>query len=175
MFPEAPQGFEHHGAGDRQEWEGEHEALDLPPYCFCFRPGLELSQSTPRLRPISRKEPEQLRDGNRGSGAPGGCPHQTDRAIFSRVLRAVLQTEAGRRLGQLRDGPRGHVVRVSSSSVRRRVGWAASTLCLGAAQALVYLHPTRFAYACLVACGSCDPSGPFVAGTLPCLEPLARV
>jgi hypothetical protein len=90
------------------------------------------------------------------------------------ALRGVLQTEAGRRLGQLRDGPRDHVVRVSSLSVRRRGGWAASTLCLDAAQALVYLHPTRFTYACFVACGSCDPSGPFVAGTLPCLEPLAR-
>jgi hypothetical protein len=30
--PRRPQGFEHHLAGERQEWEGEHEALDLPPY-----------------------------------------------------------------------------------------------------------------------------------------------
>jgi hypothetical protein len=32
VLPDAPQGLEHHGAGERQEWEGEHEALDLPPY-----------------------------------------------------------------------------------------------------------------------------------------------
>jgi hypothetical protein len=32
VLPDALQGFEHHGAGERQEWEGEHEALDLPPY-----------------------------------------------------------------------------------------------------------------------------------------------
>ena len=32
MLPDATQGLEHHGAGERQEWEGEHEALDLPPY-----------------------------------------------------------------------------------------------------------------------------------------------
>ena len=27
-----PQGLEYHRAGERQEWEGEHEALDLPLY-----------------------------------------------------------------------------------------------------------------------------------------------
>ena len=32
MLPDAPQGFEHYGAGEWQEWEGEHKALDLPPY-----------------------------------------------------------------------------------------------------------------------------------------------
>jgi hypothetical protein len=32
VLPDAPQGLEHYGAGERQEWEGEHEALDLPPY-----------------------------------------------------------------------------------------------------------------------------------------------
>ena len=119
MLPDTPQGFEHHGAGERQEWECEHEALDLPPYCFCFRPGLELSQArcgefredlrregrgsgatdVPehlpgtltflRLPPVQGvdkqvKEPERFRDGNRGPGAPGGCPHQTDRRIFSK-------------------------------------------------------------------------------------------
>ena len=45
MLPDAPQGLEHHGAGDWQDWEGEHEALDLPPSYFCLRPGLELSQA----------------------------------------------------------------------------------------------------------------------------------
>jgi len=32
VLPGAPQGFVHHGVGERQDWEGEHEALDLPPY-----------------------------------------------------------------------------------------------------------------------------------------------
>ena len=43
MLHNTPQGFEHHGAGEPQEREGEHEALDLPPYCFWIRPGFELS------------------------------------------------------------------------------------------------------------------------------------
>ena len=32
VLPDALQGLEHHGAGEHQEWEGEHEALDLPLY-----------------------------------------------------------------------------------------------------------------------------------------------
>ena len=32
MLPGAAQGFVHHGTSDRQDWEGEHEALDLPPH-----------------------------------------------------------------------------------------------------------------------------------------------
>jgi hypothetical protein len=114
VLPDAPQGFEHHGAGYRQYRECEHEAIDLPPHCFCIRPGLELSQAcigefgedlrrercgsgatdTPEHLPGTLtfvwlpavqgvdeqiKEPERLRDGNRGSGPPGGCLRQTDR------------------------------------------------------------------------------------------------
>src|SRR5215213_5029458 len=45
VLPDAPQGFEHHGAGERQYREGEHEALYLPPYRRRIRPGLELSQA----------------------------------------------------------------------------------------------------------------------------------
>jgi hypothetical protein len=45
VLPDAPQGLEHHGAGEHQDWEGEHEVLDLPPYCLCIRPGLELTQA----------------------------------------------------------------------------------------------------------------------------------
>ena len=32
MLPDALQGLKHHGAGERQDWECEHEALDLPLY-----------------------------------------------------------------------------------------------------------------------------------------------
>ena len=32
MLPDAPQGFEHHGTGERQDRECEHETLDLPAY-----------------------------------------------------------------------------------------------------------------------------------------------
>jgi hypothetical protein len=32
VLPDDPQGLEHHEIGERQEWEGAHEALDLPPY-----------------------------------------------------------------------------------------------------------------------------------------------
>jgi hypothetical protein len=32
VLPEAPQGLEHNGAGERQEWECDHETLDFPPY-----------------------------------------------------------------------------------------------------------------------------------------------
>src|SRR5215211_9029954 len=45
VLPDAPQGLKHHVAGDWQEWECEHEALVLPPYCLCIRPGLELAQA----------------------------------------------------------------------------------------------------------------------------------
>jgi hypothetical protein len=114
MLPDAPQGLEHHGARYRQDWEGKHEALDLPPYCFWIRPGLEPSQACapefgedlrrerrgsgaayapehfpgtltfvwlPAVQGVDEqiKEPERLRDGNRGSGPPGGCLRQTDR------------------------------------------------------------------------------------------------
>ena len=114
VLADAPQGFEHHGAGERQYREGEHEALDLPLYCFWIRPGLELSQARapefeedmrredrgsgatdapehlpgtltfvwlPAVQGVDEqiKEPERLRDGNRGSGPPGGCPRQPDR------------------------------------------------------------------------------------------------
>jgi hypothetical protein len=45
VLPDAPQGLEHHGAGERQEWEGEHETLDLPPYRRRIWPWLEPSQA----------------------------------------------------------------------------------------------------------------------------------
>jgi hypothetical protein len=63
MLPDAPQGFEHHGAGERQEWEGKHEVLDLEPYCFWIRPGLEPSQA------CAPEFGEDLRREGRRSGA----------------------------------------------------------------------------------------------------------
>ena len=140
MLPDAPQGFEHHGAGERQYREGEHEALYLPPYRRRIRPGLELSQARapefgedlrregrgsgaadapehlsdmlrfvwlPAVQGVGEQieEPERLRDGNRGPGARGECPRQTERESLEEALKVVLRTEAGRRLGQLRDGP----------------------------------------------------------------------
>ena len=114
MLPDAPQSFEHHGTGERQDREGEHEALDLPPYRPWLRRGLEFSQARapefgedlrregrgsgatdapehlpgtltllrlPAVQGVDEqiREPERLRDGNRGSGPPGGCLRQTDR------------------------------------------------------------------------------------------------
>ena len=69
MLPDALQGFEHHGAGERQEWEGKHEALDLPPYCFCIRPGFEFSQAR------APEFGEDLRRERRGSGATDAPEH----------------------------------------------------------------------------------------------------
>ena len=69
MLPDAPQGFEHPGAGERQEWEGEHEALDLPPYRRRVRPGLELTQAR------APEFGENLRRERRGSGATGAPEH----------------------------------------------------------------------------------------------------
>jgi hypothetical protein len=45
VLPDAPQGLEHDGAGERQDRERAHEALDLPPYSFRVRPGLEPSRA----------------------------------------------------------------------------------------------------------------------------------
>ena len=61
MLPDAPQGLEHHGAGEHQDWEGEHAALVLPPYCLCIRPGLELTQAR------APEFPEDLRREGRSS------------------------------------------------------------------------------------------------------------
>jgi hypothetical protein len=39
VLPYAPQGLQHHGAGERQEWESNHEALNLPPVLSPTRAG----------------------------------------------------------------------------------------------------------------------------------------
>jgi hypothetical protein len=62
VLPDAPQRFEHHRTGDRQDRKGDHEALDLPPYRR-IRPGLELSQA------CAPEFGEDLRRERRGSGA----------------------------------------------------------------------------------------------------------
>ena len=69
MLPDAPQSFEHHGTRERQNREGEHEALDLPPYCVCFRPGLELSQAR------APEFGEDLRRERHSSGATDAPEH----------------------------------------------------------------------------------------------------
>jgi hypothetical protein len=63
VLPDVPQSLEDHGAGERQDREGEHEALDLPPYCFCIRPRLEFSHAR------APEFGEDLRWKGRGSGA----------------------------------------------------------------------------------------------------------
>jgi hypothetical protein len=69
VLADALQGLEHHGAGEQQEREGEREALDLPPYCSYFRPGLELS------RAHAPEFGEDLRRESRGSGAADAPEH----------------------------------------------------------------------------------------------------
>ena len=69
MLPDAPQGLEHHGTGEHQDWEGDHEALDFPPYCFYIRPGLELSQAR------APEFGEDLRREGRGSGTADTPEH----------------------------------------------------------------------------------------------------
>jgi hypothetical protein len=76
VLPDAPQGFEHHGAGERQDREGEHEALDLPPYCRRVRPGLELSQAR------APEFGEDLRREGRGSGAADVPEHLSGMLTF---------------------------------------------------------------------------------------------
>jgi hypothetical protein len=69
VLPDAPQGLKHHGAGDWQDREGEHETLDLPPYRRLVRPGLEFSQArAPEFE-------EDLRREGRGSGATDAPEH----------------------------------------------------------------------------------------------------
>ena len=79
MLPDTPQGFEHHGAGERQEWECEHEALDLPPYRRRIRPGLELSQAR------APEFGEDLRRGRRCSSAADAPEHLPGMLMFLRV------------------------------------------------------------------------------------------
>jgi hypothetical protein len=82
VLPDAPQGLKHHVAGDWQEWECEHEALVLPPYCLCIRPGLELAQAR------APEFGEDLRREGCGSGtadAPEYLPYTLTLLRFSAV------------------------------------------------------------------------------------------
>jgi hypothetical protein len=69
VLPDAPQGFEHYGAGDWQDREGYHETLDLPAYRRRIRPGLELSQAR------APEFGEDLRREGRGSGTADTPEH----------------------------------------------------------------------------------------------------
>jgi len=67
---------QHNGAGERQEWEGEHEALDLEPYRRRIRPGLELSQAR------APEFGEDLHRQRRGSGAADAPEHLPSTLTF---------------------------------------------------------------------------------------------
>jgi hypothetical protein len=57
VLVDAPQSLKDHGSADRQHREGEHEALDLPPYRLRIRPGLERSRAgVPGLGEDVRRE-----------------------------------------------------------------------------------------------------------------------
>ena len=90
MLPDAPQGLEHRAAGERQDREREHQALDLPPYRLRIRPGLELSRA--RAPGFG----EDLRRERRGSGALSACFHpllwrfRSPTRSVSRVKQVVL-------------------------------------------------------------------------------------
>src|SRR5215218_1413961 len=45
VLSDAPQGLEHHRAGERDHREGQQEAFDLAPYRLGIRPGLKLPQA----------------------------------------------------------------------------------------------------------------------------------
>ena len=55
----------------------------------------------------SAQEAKRVRDGGRGPGAAGENPRRADRESFEEALKVVLETEAGRQLGELRAGPHG--------------------------------------------------------------------
>jgi hypothetical protein len=97
--PRHPQGLEHHGAGERQDREGEHEALDLPPYRRRVRTRLELTQAR------APEFGEDLHRKGRGSGAADAPEHLSGTLTPLRL--PPVSAHANHSLDRDRHGPEG--------------------------------------------------------------------